>query len=148
MSKKVKFLVGGATILISVAFLALAGIEESSTYYRTVSELKAMGDERPGLRLRVAGDVSPGSIVRREGVVEFRIHQGDDALLVRYTGREPLPDTLVDRAQAVVEGRYLTDGSFEASRVQAKCASKYEAEYPGPATRPEDDGGADDEKAR
>jgi cytochrome c-type biogenesis protein CcmE len=43
-------------------------------------------------------------------------------------GTDPLPDTLVDRADALAEGHY-EDGSFEATMVQAKCASKYEAAY-------------------
>ena len=70
----------------------------------------------------------PGSIVRRAGVVEFQISQDEDVLIVRYVGKDPLPDTLVDRAQALAEGHYR-DGSFEASMIQAKCASKYEAAY-------------------
>ena len=52
-----------------------------------------------------------------------------EGLKVRYIGRAPLPDTLVDRAQAVAEGTLQPDGTFEASLVQAKCASKYEAAY-------------------
>jgi len=55
---------------------------------------------------------------------------------VLYTGREPLPDTLVDRAQAVAEGHLLQDGSFEANHVQAKCASKYDSAYEETKTDP------------
>ena len=52
-----------------------------------------------------------------------------ETLPVRYVGRGPLPDTLVDRAQAVAEGTLKPDGTFEATLVQAKCASKYEVAY-------------------
>jgi cytochrome c-type biogenesis protein CcmE len=128
-TKKIKFIAGGAVILAAVAFLAFSGIEESMAYYQTVSEVRMMGPRAQSMRLRVAGDVVPGSIVRRASGVEFQIQQNQDVLPVRYVGREPLPDTLVDRAQAVVEGYCRKDGSFEASKVQAKCASKYEAEY-------------------
>jgi len=38
-----------------------------------------------------------------------------------------LPDTFVDKAQALVEGRPSNDGRFVAEHVQAKCASKYES---------------------
>ena len=58
----------------------------------------------------------------------FALREGE-GLKVRYIGRAPLPDTLVDRAQAVAEGTLQPDGTFEASLVQAKCASKYEAAY-------------------
>jgi cytochrome c-type biogenesis protein CcmE len=53
-------------------------------------------------------------------------------LPVSYVGRDPLPDTFKDGAQALVEGRVTPDGTFVAEQVQAKCASKYEA-APGAA---------------
>ena len=128
-TNKIKFIAGGVIILGAVGFLAFSGIEEGKAYYQTISEVRTMGPRAQSVRLRVAGDVVPGSIIRREGVVEFKIHQSEDVMPVRYVGKEPLPDTLVDRAQAVVEGRCQSDGSFEATKVQAKCASKYEAQY-------------------
>ena len=42
-------------------------------------------------------------------------------------GSDPLPDTFVDKSQALVEGRPGSNGQFVAEHVQAKCASKYEA---------------------
>ncbi len=48
-------------------------------------------------------------------------------LNVVYTGTDPLPDTFKDNAQALADGRFGPDGIFEASKIQAKCASKYEA---------------------
>ncbi|HLE21367.1 MAG TPA: cytochrome c maturation protein CcmE [Vicinamibacteria bacterium] len=127
-TKKLKFIAGTALILGSVLWLAISGFEEGKAYYQTVSELKSMGSRAEGVRLRVGGIVVPGSIVRREGAVEFQISQDNQILPVRYVGKGPLPDTLVDRAEALAEGHYR-DGSFEASMVQAKCASKYEAAY-------------------
>ncbi len=128
--RKVKFLAGGGLFLAALAGLLLAGFEEGKAYYRTVGELAAMGSGAEGVRLRVAGDVVPGTIKpENEGRVAFQIEHEGARLDVLYTGREPLPDTLVDRAQAVAEGNLLPDGSFEASHVQAKCASKYEAAY-------------------
>ncbi len=128
-TKKLKFVAGSVIILGAVLLLAISGFEESKAYYQTVGELKAMGPRADGARLRVAGHVVPGTIVRREGAVEFQISQEGQVLSVRYIGRAPLPDTLVDESQAVVEGHLLANGTFEASNVQAKCASKYESEY-------------------
>ncbi len=128
--KKVKFVVGGAVILAAVMALAISSLEETKAYYQTVPELRAMGARAEGRRIRVAGNVVPGTIVRHEeGVVTFDIDYEGEGLSVRYVGRAPLPDTLVDRAQAVAEGTLQRDGSFEATLVQAKCASKYEAAY-------------------
>jgi cytochrome c-type biogenesis protein CcmE len=128
--KNVKFVVGSAVILGAVMALAITSMEESKAYYQTVPELKAMGVKAEGRRVRVAGNVVPGTIVHRdEGVVTFDIDYQGDVLPIRYVGHGPLPDTLVDRAQAVAEGKLGADGSFEATLVQAKCASKYEAAY-------------------
>lgn len=128
--KKVKFVVGGAVILAAVMALAISSLEETKAYYQTVPELLAMGPRAEGRRIRVAGNVVPGTIARHEeGVVTFDIEHEGEGLSVRYVGRAPLPDTLVDRAQAVAEGTLKQDGSFEATLVQAKCASKYEAAY-------------------
>ena len=44
-----------------------------------------------------------------------------------YTGSDPLPDTFRDGAQALADGKLDKDGVFRAAKIQAKCASKYEA---------------------
>ena len=86
-----------------------------------------MGDEAMDKRLRVGGDVEDGSIVRSGREVHFTLRQEGLALRVVYSGADPLPDTLRDGAQALADGKMGGDGVFHASRVQAKCASKYEA---------------------
>ena len=117
-------------ILGTIIWLAVSGIQESKTYYVTVPELQAMGDEAYGKRLRVGGDVAGGSIQRNGGRVSFTMVQESDTLPVLYVGTEPLPDTFRDRAQALADGSYGPDGVFVAKRIQAKCASKYEAQKP------------------
>ena len=123
--KKWQFGIGVVIILATIGWLAYSGIEESKTYYVTVTELLA-SPETQHRRFRVAGDVASGSIQRAVGRVEFQLQQGDKFLPIVYTGTDPLPDTLKDGAQAVADGRY-EDGTFHAEAVQAKCASKYEA---------------------
>ena len=131
---KLKFIVGPVIILAVLTWLGLSGYEESKSYYFTLSELRAQGEDAYSMRLRVAGNVVPGSIRRQEGRVLFTLYQEDHRLAVAYIGTEPLPDTLVDDSEAVVTGRYTRDDVFEAQQVQAKCASKYEALPAG--TRP------------
>lgn len=135
--KRTKFYLGGGLFALSVLALLLTGFEEGKAYYRTVGELQALGPAAEGRPVRVAGDVVPGSIkARGEGRVAFEIEYEGARLPVLYTGREPLPDTLVDRAQAVATGQLLADGSFEARQVQAKCASKYDAAYESDGAAP------------
>ncbi len=114
-------------VLATLGWLAVAGINESKTYYITITELQAMNQKALERRLRVAGDVEPGTIVRSAARVEFVLKQEGLRQKVVYTGREPLPDTFKDNAQALADGTLRHDGVFEAKKIQAKCASKYEA---------------------
>lgn len=134
MNTKIKFGMVTAIIVGTLAWLGASGINETATYYVTVEELNAM-DDALEKRLRVGGDVEPNSIVRKADQVQFTITQENLKLPVVYVGRDPLPDTFRDRAQALCDGRLRSDGVFEAQKIQAKCASKYEAK-PGEEAQP------------
>lgn len=123
-------------LLGTLVWLAASGVSEAKAYYKTVAELEQMGQAALGKRLRVAGDVEEGSIRRTGAEVRFVLRQNDLRLPVVYRGSDPLPDTFRDGAQAVADGRMGSDGVFQASRIQAKCASKYEAKPSGRAGRP------------
>jgi cytochrome c-type biogenesis protein CcmE len=99
-----------------------------------------MGDGAYTKRLRVAGNVVPGSIKRSGTRVEFLLKEQDLTLPVSYTGTEAPPDTFKDDSQALADGSFGRDGVFHAKQLQAKCASKY-APQPGqpgvtPASEP------------
>jgi cytochrome c-type biogenesis protein CcmE len=127
MKKYGKFAALIVVVIGALVWLASAGINETKTYYKTIAEVGQMGDHAYDKRLRVAGDVESGSIQRSAGRVEFLLVQDKLHLKVAYTGSEPLPDTFRDGAQALADGKMGHDGVFQASKVQAKCASKYEA---------------------
>jgi len=131
MKTYVKFGVLVVAIVGTLVWLAAGGINETKTYYKTISELGQMGDGATGKRLRVGGDVQNGSIVRRGREVQFVLCQQEKKLKVVYNGTDPLPDTLRDGAQALADGKLAADGVFHASKIQAKCASKYEAKPSG-----------------
>lgn len=135
LKERWKLIAGIALILVTITWLAISGIQESKTYYVTIAELKSMGDDAYVRRLRVGGDVAVGSIQRDGSRVSFTLIQqekdkGAQTLRVIYTGTEPLPDTFRDRAQALADGSFGRDGVFTAKKIQAKCASKYEAQRP------------------
>ena len=127
MKKYGKFAVLIVVVIGTLVWLAAAGMTETKTYYKTITEVCQMGRQANGKRLRVAGDIEGGSIQRKGGKVEFVLVQENRKLKVAYTGSDPLPDTFRDGAQAMADGKLGPDGVFEASRIQAKCASKYEA---------------------
>jgi cytochrome c-type biogenesis protein CcmE len=131
VSKYLKF--GGATalILVSLGYLAYTGVQESKSYYVTIKELRGMGGDMYAKRLRVAGNVQPGSIKRNGTRVEFVLVENDLSLPVVYSGTEAPPDTFKDNSQALAEGSFGHDGVFHAKGLQAKCASKYAPPQPG-----------------
>ncbi len=138
MKARAKFLTGSGIIVITLAALAYVGYTQSKTYYHTISELSGLTGSARTQRMRVSGNVREGSIVRQSGRVDFVLEEQGRALPISYVGRDPLPDTFKDGAQALVEGRLNPEGHFVAEQVQAKCASKYEAtpnQAPG-ATQP------------
>jgi len=118
-------------ILCLLSYLAYTGVQDSKSYYVTISELHKMGDGAYAKRLRVAGNVQPGSIKRTGTHVQFVLMEQDQLLSVDYTGTEAPPDTFKDESQALADGRYGADGVFHAKGLQAKCASKYAPQQPG-----------------
>ncbi len=124
---KPKFVIGVGIIVTTLGWLSWVGVTESKTYYHTIAEMETLSGAQARHRIRVGGDIRAGSIQRLPGRVDFVIEQEGRSMKVSYVGRDPLPDTFVDGAQALVEGRQMPDGRFVAEQVQAKCASKYEA---------------------
>jgi cytochrome c-type biogenesis protein CcmE len=134
--KYLKFGAVTVVILVSLGYLAYTGVQESKSYYVTIKELQTMGSGAYSKRLRVAGNVQPGSIRRNGTHVEFVLVEQGQSLPVSYSGTEPPPDTFKDNAQALAEGSFGKDGVFHAKGIQAKCASKYAPQQPGTSTTP------------
>jgi cytochrome c-type biogenesis protein CcmE len=136
-SQTAKFLKFGSAmvvILLALGYLAYTGVQESKSYYVTIKELHGMGDGAYSKRLRVAGNVLPGSIKRSGTNMNFTLVENDQMLNVVYNSTEPPPDTFKDNAQALAEGSYGRDGVFHAKQIQAKCASKYAPQQTGAGT--------------
>ena len=120
-----------AIIVVALGYLAYTGVQDTKSYYVTIKELNGMGSAAYVKRLRVAGNVAPGSIKRQGTHLEFQLVEQDRTLQVIYNGSEAPPDTFKDNAQALAEGKFGRDGVFHATNIQAKCASKYAPKQPG-----------------
>jgi cytochrome c-type biogenesis protein CcmE len=120
-----------ALILVLLSYLAYTGVQDSKSYYVTIKELHTMGNEAYSKRLRVAGNVQPGSIKRTGTHVQFVLVEQDQILPVDYTGADAPPDTFKDDSQALADGTFSRDGVFHAKQLQAKCASKYAPQQNG-----------------
>jgi cytochrome c-type biogenesis protein CcmE len=140
MKKYGKFAALVVLIVGTLIWIATASMSDTQTYYKTIAELGKMGAKSMDQRVRVGGDVEKGSIQRNGQEVAFTMIQQDPSkpeqaplfLKVSYNGRDPLPDTFRDGAQALADGKMGSDGVFHANKIQAKCASKY-ATKPGQA---------------
>ena len=141
MKKYGKFAALIVVVIGTLVWLATASMSETKTYYKTITELGQMGNQAYGKKLRVGGDVELNSITREGRDVHFVLVQEKDGvkrrLNVIYDGIDPLPDTFKDNApcQALVDGKLGADHVFHATKLQAKCASKYEAKPVAPVSR-------------
>ena len=127
MNNYVKFGSLSVVIVGVLGWLAMGGVAESKTYYKEIKELQSMGNDAFEKRLRVGGDVTTDDVVKDGKNVYFTLAQNDLRLKVVYSGIDPLPDTFKPGAQALADGKMGQDGLFHATKIQAKCASKYEA---------------------
>jgi cytochrome c-type biogenesis protein CcmE len=127
MSKYMKFGILTVAILGTLGWLAVDGIGDTKTYYKNVKEVTQMGASAQDKRIRVGGDVVANSITRDGKDLHFTLVWEGVQMKVVYSGVEPVPDTFKDGAQALADGKLGADGVFHAAKIQAKCASKYEA---------------------
>ncbi|MBE7558010.1 cytochrome c maturation protein CcmE [bacterium] len=123
-----KFVVTILLLVGGVGYLAVGGFQSAKSYYVTVDEMYAKLDRLAGQKMKVAGVVSENSIAREDGKLKFSLERNGKVLPVEYVGSDPVPDMFNAGVEAVVAGFYR-DPVFEADHIQAKCASKYEAEY-------------------
>ena len=129
MHPRTKWLVGGAVILGGAGVLMANAITKTGEYYLTPQELATKVSRDPSFvetGVKVGARVVPGSILRAPGgrEVSFRVSDGAQTYPVVYRGITP--DTFTDGVDVVVEGRLGHDGTFRATTLLAKCASRYE----------------------
>jgi cytochrome c-type biogenesis protein CcmE len=129
MKPRTKFLIGGALVLSVAGYLMASSIKDTGVYYMTPTELTAKIQADPSFvnaGVKVGARVVPGSVQRIAGGKEyaFRVTDGSHTFPVVYRGIAP--DTFTDSVDVVVAGRMGTDGTFQATELLAKCASRYE----------------------
>lgn len=129
MKPRTKFLIGAGLVLASAGYLMASSINATGVYYVTPTELSARLAADPSLRnvgLKLGARVVPGSIKRAAGGREYAFVVTDGAQSVPVLYRGIAPDTFTDGVDVVVEGRMGSDGTFRATTLLAKCASRYE----------------------
>ena len=127
--------------------------EDAVVYSYQVDELKAQAADLGDRQVRVQGMLVSGTLTRRDEPCEYRFMmqkagvQGAEPLKVQYA-QCVVPDTFRDvkgvEVEVTAEGRLAEDGHLEASKIFAKCPSKYEMREGAAAMgkQPEHGGGA------
>ncbi len=126
--KNLKFLIGGLAVAAVVVYLAVSGAREGMLYYLTVSEFNGKVSTLGDQGVRVSGKVVKGTIQKDSTNldVDFIITDGKEQLPVSYHGI--IPDIFGDGIEVVIEGKYLSGGSFQATSLLTKCPSKFEGD--------------------
>jgi cytochrome c-type biogenesis protein CcmE len=106
-----------------VALLVVAGLQDTVVYYRTPSELADQA--ATGERVRLGGQVVPGSVSRQGSLTRFRLSDGQRQVTVVQRGG--VPGTFCEGEGAVVEGVLAADDVFHADRMEVKHSNEYRA---------------------
>ena len=133
MKKNGRFMVGLVGVAAVVTYLVWTGVSEAMVYYLTPVELMQRVEADASFRdvgVRISGQVIPGSYSKADGELlhHFTIHDlVEEGTTIPVEFRDALPDTFSDDVEVVLEGRLNDEGVFEATTLQTKCASRYEA---------------------
>jgi len=125
----VKFLVGGVMVLGTAGYLMASSIDETAQYYLTPTELATKVSNNPRFAktgVKVGARVVSGTIVREPSGTSLSFKMTDGAQVYNVVYRGIAPDTFTDGVDVVVEGRLDANGTFQATTLLAKCASRYE----------------------
>lgn len=129
MKPRTKFMIGGGLVLATAGYLMASSISETGMYYLTPTELATRLQSDPTLHnvgVKLGARVVSGTINRAAGGREYTFVVTDGARNVNVVYRGIAPDTFTDGVDVVLEGRMGPDGTFRATTLLAKCASRYE----------------------
>lgn len=119
-----------AAVAAAIGWLAFSGIGNALVYYKTPTELSALGAQGIGQHIRLGGLVLPDSLACADGGVEFVLTDGQTEIPVRSA---PGNGLLCPRegVGVVVQGRLSTLGVFEPTEVIVKHDENYVAPSEG-----------------
>ncbi|MFO0593049.1 MAG: cytochrome c maturation protein CcmE [Polyangiaceae bacterium] len=121
-----------------IVLVFMFGFKDAAIYSLPVAELTSNQAKYVGRKVRVEGELTPGTLKKRDQPCEYRFDvqtmgaaydSNTVKVPVRY-GQCVVPDTFRDMpgggVQVTIEGSLTKEGYFEATLVMAKCSSKYD----------------------
>ncbi|MGH2725167.1 MAG: cytochrome c maturation protein CcmE [Actinomycetota bacterium] len=118
-----------AVVAGSLIWVATRGLSGNLVYFRTPTEVLEAGDEIVGDRIRLGGQVTPGTSRQTGEGFRFVVTDGTTRLTVLDTAG--VPSLFRDGQGVVAEGFYGRDGVFHADTVLVKHGSEYRPPEPG-----------------
>ncbi len=119
-------------IVSSFVYLVFLGMKEGSMYYLEVSEFFNRLDTLGREKVRINGEIIPGSVNYDSGTMKLSFSLKDkdmeDSPHLKVVYKGSPPDLLEQEGVTLVaEGSYnRKTGIFEAKQLLVKCPSKYE----------------------
>jgi cytochrome c-type biogenesis protein CcmE len=128
LKKKLQYkpIIISAVILLVIGYLIYTGLRDTMVFYLTVSEVMAKTPGDLTDTQKVGGIVTAGSVQWDPKTLKlsFKLEDQQAGLIVNYSG--VVPDSFKPGTEVIVEGTYRGDGTFWATTIMPKCASKYE----------------------
>jgi cytochrome c-type biogenesis protein CcmE len=120
----VLFIVVAAALVGYVIFDGLG----AETYFYSVDQAVAQGDDIIGETVRIKGQVEAGTIEGEAGTLgrKFRIAEKGKTIWVTYD--RALPDTFEEGVEVVAQGTVDKNNVLVADEIMVKCPSRYEGE--------------------
>ena len=110
-------------VALLVGFLVFQ-LNDSLVYFRTPTEIKA-DQVDPAVRLRLGGQVVPGSVEATAGEVSFEVTDGVETVLVHHDGA---PQQLFQEGIGVVVEGNWNDGAFHSDTMIIRHDEQYRSE--------------------
>ncbi|MEU4712113.1 cytochrome c maturation protein CcmE [Micromonospora purpureochromogenes] len=111
-----------AVLLAAGALLVTSALRDTLTYYRTPGEVLDDPDATRE-RVRLGGDVVPGSLRHSGDLVVFRLTEDGHEITVEQRGVPP--ETFREGEGAVVEGILSADRVFRSDHVVVRHGNEY-----------------------
>ncbi|MGH2658308.1 MAG: cytochrome c maturation protein CcmE [Actinomycetota bacterium] len=126
---RVRALVALAVAAAGLGWVLTRGLSGNLVYFLTPTELLASGPDAVGERVRLGGQVVPGSVDDGSSAVRFVVTDGTTRVTV--VGPGEVPALFRSGIGVVVEGIYGADGAFHADTVLIKHSEEYRPPAPG-----------------
>ena len=129
-TRRLKVLAASIIILTAMVLLVVAGIRKTSVMHFSPADLIANAETADDQNIQVDGVISEGSstwdAANFKLTFAVREREGTETVNVIYENRLK-PDNFNDGGSVFVEGRYDAENNrVVATKLQTKCASKYE----------------------